>query len=178
MTETPLCTVSGRAVFSSADDDESVMLGGSYGVNFYSHSSEIGAYDSSAVIDTTTRTDNAYRQSYSGIHLPSDSKKVRAKIHYRIQNGANGQTWGFSLWSSDYLTGTGQVTQTLRGRSTDTSIASASSIYMYNKEFTTTSALTNDLIYFAIDHRGGGISTTTYVYFTVQLFLVLSLIHI
>lgn len=172
MTETPLCTIAGRATFSSADDDESVMLGGSYGVNFYSHTSEIGDYDSSAVIDTTTRSDNAYRQSYSGIHLPSDSKKVRAKIHYRIQNAANGQTWGFSMWSSDYVTGTGQVSMTLRGRSTDTSIASSSSVYMYNKEFTTTSALTNDLIYFAIDHRGGSINTTTYVYFTVQLFLV------
>ena len=173
MTETPLMNISGRAVFSSSDDNESVVLGSSFGVsNYYQHQEELGDYDASAVIDSTTYSQSAYKHIYSAIHLPSDSKKVRAKISYRIQSPETSQTWGFSMWSANNPSGTSSFNMTLRGRSTDTTPASTSSIYVYNKEFTTTSALTDDAIYFVIDHRTGSISATTYVYFTLTLFLV------
>ena len=173
MTETPLMTVTGRAVFNSSDDNESVVLGGVYGIgNYFQHSEELGDYDASAVIDSTTYSQNAYKHIYTAIHLPSDSKKVRAKISYRFDDPETSQTWGFSMWSADNPSGTSSFNMTLRGRSTDTTPASTSSVYVYNKEFTTTSAITDDAIYFVIDHRTGSISSTTYVYFTLTLFLV------
>lgn len=173
MTETPLGSISGRAVFSSSDDNESVVLGGSFGIsNYYQHNEELGDYDSSAVIDSTTYSQNAYKHVNTAIHLPSDSKKVRAKISYRIDDAEIGQTWGFSMWSANNPSGTSSYNMTLRGRSTDTTPTSTSGIYVYNKEFTTTSAITDDAIYFVIDHRTGSISSTTYIYFNLTLFLV------
>tara|TARA_R100000353_G_scaffold124564_1_gene88421 strand:- start:1296 stop:3713 length:2418 start_codon:yes stop_codon:yes gene_type:complete len=173
MTETPLMTVTGRATFSSADDNESVVLGGSYGIgNYFQHTEELGDYDASAVIDSTTYSQTPYKHINTAIHLPSDSKKVRAKISYRIDDPETSQTWGFSMWSANNPSGTSSFDMTLRGRSTDTTPASTSSVYVYNKEFTTTSAITDDAIYFVIDHRTGSISSTTYVYFTLTLFLV------
>ena len=173
MTETPLGSISGRAVFSSSDDNESVVLGGSFGIsNYYQHNEELGDYDSSAVIDSTTYNQNAYKHVNTAIHLPSDSKKVRAKISYRIDDAEIGQTWGFSMWSANNPSGTSSYNMTLRGRSTDTTPTSTSGIYVYNKEFTTTSAITDDAIYFVIDHRTGSISSTTYIYFNLTLFLV------
>jgi hypothetical protein len=173
MTETPLMTVTGRATFSSSDDNESVVLGGVYGVaNYFQHSEELGDYDASAVIDSTTFSQSPFKHIYTAIHLPSDSKKVRAKISYRIDDPETSQTWGFSMWSANNPSGTSSYDMTLRGRSTDTTPASTSSVYVYNKEFTTTSAITDDAIYFVIDHRTGSISATTYIYFTLTLFLV------
>ena len=173
MTETPLGSISGRAVFSSSDDNESVVLGGSFGIsNYYQHNEELGDYDSSAVIDSTTYSQSPYKHVNTAILLPSDSKKVRAKITYRIDDAEIGQTWGFSMWSANNPSGTSSYNMTLRGRSTDTTPTSTSGIYTYNKEFTTTSAITDDAIYFVIDHRTGSISSTTYIYFNLTLFLV------
>ena len=173
MTETPLGSISGRAVFSSSDDNESVVLGGSFGIsNWYQHNEELGDYDSSAVVDSTTYSQSPYKHVNTAILLPSDSKKVRAKITYRIDDAEIGQTWGFSMWSANNPSGTSSYNMTLRARSTDTTPTSTSGIYTYNKEFTTTSAITDDAIYFVIDHRTGSISSTTYVYFNLTLFLV------
>ena len=173
MTETPLMTVTGRATFSSADDNESVVLGGSYGVgNYFQHTEELGDYDASAVIDSTTYSQTPYKHINTAIHLPSDSKKVRAKISYRIDDAETSQTWGFSIWSANNPSGTSSYDMTLRGRSSDTTPASTSGVYVYSKESTTTSAITDDAIYFVIDHRSGSISSTTYIYFTLTLFLV------
>ena len=172
LTETPLATVTGRVQFSSSDDGESVIAGGVYGVNYFNMSQELGDYDSSAVVDTTTLNQHNYKHVYSAILLPSDSKKVRAKITYRIDDPVVGQTWGFSMWSANNPSGTGSYDMTLRARSSDTTPTSDSSVYIYNKEFTTTSDIDDDAIYFVFDHRGGSIDATTYIYFSLQLFLV------
>lgn len=172
LTETPLATVTGRAQFSSSDDGESVILGGVYGVNYFNMTTELGSYDSSAVVDTTTLNQHNYKHVYSAILLPSDSKKVRAKITYRIDDPVVGQTWGFSMWSANNPSGSGSYDMTLRARSSDTTPPNDQSIYVYNKEFTTTSDIDDDAIYFVVDHRSGSIDATTYIYFSLQLFLV------
>ncbi len=172
MTETPFFNTSGRITFSSADDGERVILGGTYGpTSFYSDSQEMGDYVDGTV-DSQTHSLAAYLRGVGcGMALPSDSKKVRAKISYRIQNG-NTNDFGFSIWSGatpDNSTASANIT--LRAKSA-TQTADSSSIRTYSKEFTTTSALSGGMAYFVAEHRSGSLTSTTYIYYNLHLFLV------
>jgi len=105
--------------------------------------------------------------------MPSDEKKVRMKVAYRVQNG-NSTDFGFSIWSGavDHNS-TASANITLRGTSA-TQTVDTNSIRAYKKEFTTTSTITDDAVFLTIEQRGGGsgLSTTAYVYYNIHLFLV------
>ena len=172
MTETPLMGTSGRAQWSTADAGERVIVGSSYGPIFYNHTNEMGDY-ASGTVDTTTVSRSAYlRNVAQGFHLPTDSKKVRLKIGWRIQNGNSGD-FGFSLWSGPAATGgsTASANITLRAQSDDVTVGT-SSIASYRNILTTTSAITDDLLFITLDHRSGTFTTTAYMYFNLMLFLV------
>jgi len=178
ITELPFFNTSGRFTWSSADDGERVLLGSSYGPSsFYSHSLEPSDSTwrvySADTINSTTETAAAYFAVNSMVALPTDSKKVRAKITYRVQNGNSGD-FGFSMWSVDAAPDNGATanqTVTLRAASTTTTVGT-SSIATYTDEFTTTSALSGGGIYFLAEHRSGSLTSTTYMYFNLQLYLI------
>lgn len=178
MTELPFFNTSGRFVWSSADDGERILLGSSYGPSsFYSHSLEPSDSTwrvySADTINSTTETAAAYFAVNSMVALPTDSKKVRAKITYRVQNGNSGD-FGFSMWSVAAAPDNGSTanqTVTLRAASPTTTVGT-SSIATYTDEFTTTSALSGGGIYFLAEHRSGSLTTTTYMYFNLQLYLI------
>jgi len=171
MTETPMVAMSGRASFSATDEEERVLIGTSYGWSFYSQLQEMGDWSSSDTIDSTTHSLNAYIRMQAALMMPSDSKKVRMKVTYRVQNGNNGD-FGFSIWSGPVDNdSTASSNVTFRGASA-TQTVGTSSITAYKKEFTTTSAITDDAVFAVIEHRGGDLSSTCYVYYNIHLFLV------
>jgi hypothetical protein len=173
MTETPITALGGRAQWSSTDDGERVIVGGSYGAqNFYSHSQELSSY-SSGTVDSTAIALSAYLRNVSnGIFLPSDSKKVRLKIGFRVQNG-NNSTWGVSMWSGPVATGgsTANANITLRAQSPDITVGT-SSIAAYSAELDTTSAITDDLLFITLENRSGSLTSTTYMYFNISLYAI------
>jgi hypothetical protein len=173
MTETPFVSMSGRATFGSSDEEERVLIGTSYGWSFYSQSQEMGDWSSSQTIDSTTHGLAAYLRGQAALIMPSDAKKVRVKVSYRVQNG-NNTDFGFSLWSGpidNSSTATSNVT--LRGQCVTQTVGS-SSITAYKKEFTTTSSITDDAVFMVVEQRGGGpgLASTCYVYYSIHLFLV------
>ena len=173
MTETPFVSMSGRASFGAADEEERVLIGTSYGWSFYSQTTEMGDWSSSDSINSTTHSLAAYLRGQAALQMPSDEKKVRMKVTYRVQNG-NSTDFGFSIWSGaiDHNS-TANANITLRGASA-TQTVGTSSITAYKKEFTTTSTITDDAVFLTIEQRGGGsgLSTTAYVYYNIHLFLV------
>jgi hypothetical protein len=173
MTETPFVSMSGRASFSASDEEERVLIGTSYGWSFYSQSQEMGDWSSSQTIDSTTHALAAYLRGQAALQMPSDAKKVRVKVSYRVQNG-NSTDFGFSLWSGPVDNNSTATTNlTLRGQCV-TQTVGTSSITAYKKEFTTTSSITDDAVFMVVEQRGGGsgLSTTCYVYYNIHLFLV------
>ncbi len=173
MTETPFVSMSGRASFGASDEEERVMIGTSYGWSFYSQSQEMGDWSSSQTIDSTTHALAAYLRGQAALQMPSDAKKVRVKVSYRVQNG-NSTDFGFSLWSGPVDNNSTATTNvTLRGQCV-TQTVGTSSITAYKKEFTTTSSITDDAVFMVVEQRGGGsgLSTTCYVYYNIHLFLV------
>lgn len=173
MTETPFVSMSGRATFSASDEEERLLIGTSFGWSFYSQSTEMGAWSSSDAVNSTTHSLVAYLRQQSAMMMPSDEKKVRMKVAYRVQNG-NSTDFGFSIWSGavDHNS-TASANITLRGTSA-TQTVDTNSIRAYKKEFTTTSTITDDAVFLTIEQRGGGsgLSTTAYVYYNIHLFLV------
>ena len=103
LTSTPLAHVSGRFQWSSADDGERIHIGNtSYGpFNWYNHTGEpsytsLKTY-SAGTVDTTTSSVLDYHPQSYGIYVPDESKKVKARINFRVQNG-NTFDFGFSMW--------------------------------------------------------------------------------
>ena len=103
LTSAPLAHVSGRFQWSSADDGERIHIGNtSYGpFNWYSHTSEpnftnLKTY-SDGTVNTTTATVYEYHNLAYGIYVPDESKKVKARVTFRIQSG-NTFGFGFSMW--------------------------------------------------------------------------------
>tara|TARA_R110002153_G_scaffold40834_7_gene116734 strand:- start:1821 stop:2942 length:1122 start_codon:yes stop_codon:yes gene_type:complete len=175
MTETPITALGGRAQWSSVDDGERVIVGGSYGAqSFYSHSQELSSY-SSGTVDSTAIALSAYLRNVSnGIFLPSDSKKVRLKIGFRLQNAPTNSTWGVSMWSGPVATGgsTSNANITLRAQSDDITQVSNSSIRAYSAELDTTSAITDELLFITLENRSGSLTSTTYMYFNISLYAI------
>jgi hypothetical protein len=178
LSSTPLANSSGRFQWSSADDGERIHLGStSYGpFSFYNHTGEpsdtnLRNYTSGTVDTTTAYVLDYHPQSY-GIYVPDVSKKIKARITFRVQNG-NTFDWGFSMWDcpppADGTTSNNTVT--LRAQSSTTT-ANTDTTKLYTTEFTTTSAVSDKCLFFLAENRAGALYTNTYIYFNVQFFLV------
>jgi hypothetical protein len=178
LSSTPLANSSGRFHWSSADDGERIHLGStSYGpFSFYNHTGEpsdtnLRNYTSGTVDTTTAYVLDYHPQSY-GIYVPDVSKKIKARITFRVQNG-NTFDWGFSMWDcpppADGTTSNNTVT--LRAQSSTTT-ANTDTTKLYTTEFTTTSAVSDKYLFFLAENRAGALTTNTYIYFGVQFFLV------
>lgn len=178
LTSAPLAHVSGRFQWSSADDGERIHIGNtSYGpFNWYSHTSEpsfsnLKTY-SDGTVNTTTATVYEYHNLAYGIYVPDESKKVKARVTFRIQSG-NTFGFGFSMWDCAPPTD-GQTTNstiTLRAQSSTTT-ANTDSTKTYIEEFTTTNTVSNKTLFFLGENRSGALGTNVYMYFNVQFFLV------
>jgi hypothetical protein len=178
LTNTPLAHVSGRFQWSSADDGERIHIGNSsYGpFNWYSWTSEptyttLRNYSAGTVDSTLASVLDYHPQSY-GIYVPNESKKVKARVNFRIQNG-NTFDFGFSMWDcpppSNGYTSTNTVT--LRAQSATTT-ANTDSTKNYTTEFTTTSNVSDKYLFFLAENRAGALSTNTYIYANISFFLV------
>lgn len=178
LTSTPLCNISGRFQWSSADDGERIHVGNtSYGpFNWYSWTSEpsnssLRTY-SAGTVDSTTSTISDYHPASYGIYVPGVSKKVKARATFRIQNG-NTFNFGFSMWDcpppSDGNTSSNTVT--LRAQSNATT-ANTDSTKLYTTEFTTTNTVSDKYLFFLAENRSGALSTNTYIYANISFFLV------
>ena len=160
------------------DDGERIHVGStSYGpFNWYSWTSEptttsLKVY-SAGTVDTTTSTVSDYHPISFGIYVPAESKKVKARVTFRVQNG-NTFDWGFSMWDcpppADGATTNNTVT--LRAQSATTT-ANSDSTKTYTTEFTTTSAVSDKYLFFLAEARAGALSTNTYIYANISFFLV------
>ena len=178
LTSAPLAHVSGRFQWSSADDGERIHIGNtSYGpFNWYSHTAEpsftnLKTY-SDGTVNTTTATVYEYHNLAYGIYVPDESKKVKARVTFRIQSG-NTFGFGFSMWDCAPPTD-GQTTNstiTLRAQSSTTT-ANSDNTKTYVEEFTTTNTVSNKTLFFLGENRSGALGTNVYMYFNVQFFLV------
>jgi hypothetical protein len=180
LTESPLAFVSGRFQWSSADDGERIHIGNtSYGpFNWYSHTSEpsfstLRSFSRSTTVNTTTATVYEFHHAAYGIYVPDESKKVKARVTFRVQSAPNSSTFGFSMWDATPPTDgqTANSTITLRANSSSTTV-NTDSTKTYVEEFTTTNAVSNKTLFFLAENRTGALSTNTYMYFSVQFFLV------
>lgn len=178
LTNTPLANASGRFHWSSSDDGERVHLGStSYGpFNWYNHNGEpsytsLKTYSAGTVDSTLASVLDYHPQAY-GIYVPDENKKVKARINFRVQNG-NTFDFGFSMWDcpppSNGSTSVNNIT--LRAQSATTT-ANSDSTKNYTTEFTTTSAVSDKYLFFLAEHRAGSLTTNTYIYFNLSLFLV------
>ena len=183
LTETPLTTISGRWQWSSADDGERVFTGNTaYGwAGYYNFTAEpstttLRIYDGRQVVDTTTATEDAYEMPAYGIWCPNNGKKVKAKLSFRIQNAPANSIWGISLWSapdpSSGTTTTGtDPTLTLRATSPNVTVTTSSVTY-WTTTCTTTSNMNDVWVLPLLENRSGALTTTTYLYGQIALFLV------
>lgn len=176
----PLANISGRWMWSSADDGERVFSGSSaYGpFNFYSHSQEpnsstVRNYSSSHVINSTTGLMPAYYAMAYGVHIPTTDKKVKISYSFRLQNAPNGSTWGMSMWSVPTPAVGTNANQTFTLRAVSSSVTgSTSSTSLYSGELTTTSAIAGGYLLPLFENRTGSLTSTTYLYGQIQLNLV------
>ena len=177
----PMHHVSGRWIWSSADDGERVMTGSTaYGPsNWYSHSSEpsnstLRVYNSSHVANSTSGTMAGYYCFAFGHRVPTDDKKVRIDFDFRLQNAPASSTWGFSVWSANAPTSGNatQTTWTLRGETTDITHSSNLSTRFYHGSFTTVNAVSDDYILVLAENRSGSLTSTTYMYGAYHTYLV------
>jgi len=184
LTETPLAMISGRWQWSSADDGERVWTGNTaYGAfGYYSFSQEpsdstLRIYDGRQVVDTTTaRGDDAYEMQHYGVWCPNNGKKVKAKLSFRTQSAPANSTWGISLWSTpDPTSGTVNTgtDPTLTLRASSRSITATTNNYTYwTTDVTTTSNMNDVWILPLLENRSGALTTNTYIYGQIALFLV------
>jgi hypothetical protein len=177
----PLAKISGRWMWSSADDGERVMTGNtSYGpFNFYSHTSEpnnttIRVYSSSHTVNQTSGSMPAYYMTAFGVSLGVDTKKVRIDFNFRVQNAPSGSTWGLSMWGANAPANgtTANQTYTLRAVSSDVTTTTTSSTAFYSGTVTTSGVIANDYILPMFENRSGSLTTTTYLYGQLNIYLV------
>lgn len=184
LTETPLAMISGRWQWASTDSGERMFTGNTaYGpFNWYSFNSEatnstIRNYSSAHIIDSTTgNNDDAHEMPAYGVWCPNNGKKVKAKFSFRIQNAPDSSTWGISLWSApDSTSGTLSTgtdpTITLRASSQDITVTTNSATY-WTETCTTTSNMNDVWILPMLENRSGTLTTNTYIYGQIALFLV------
>ena len=187
LAETPLAAISGRWMWSSSDDGERVHTGNiSYGpFGYYSFSQEPSAisgntnllrYNSSHAVNTTTSKVMPYLGAMNGVYCPTNGQKVKAKLSFRAQNAPANSTWGISLWSMpDVSSGTTfntYQTVTCRAISSDITRTGTSTTTLYTGTTTTTNTMDNVWVLPMIENRTGSLTSTTYLYGTLQLFLV------
>lgn len=177
----PLTKISGRWMWSSSDDGERVMTGNtSYGpFNFYSHTNEpnnttIRVYSSSHTVNQTSGSMPAYYMNAFGVSLGVDTKKVRIDFSFRIQNAPSGSTWGLSMWGVNAPANgtTANQTYTLRAVSADVTTTTTSSTAFYSGTVTTSGAIANDYILPMFENRSGSLTSTTYLYGQMNIYLV------
>jgi hypothetical protein len=177
----PLAKISGRWMWSSADDGERVLTGSTaYGpFNWYSHSNEpssttIRVYSSSHIVNQTSGLMPAYYLNAFGVPLGVDTKKVRVDFSFRVQNAPVGSTWGLSIWGANTPANgtTTNQTYTLRAVSGDVTTTIASSTAFYSGTVTSTGAIANDYILPMFENRGGSLASTTYMYGQLSIYLV------
>jgi hypothetical protein len=179
LTNTPLVNISGVFQWSSADDGERVHVGHtSYGpFSWYSWGTEpsdsnLKTY-SAGTVDTTTAYVLDRDPMTFGIYVPDESKKVKARVTFMVQNG-NTFDWGFSMWDCPPGLASGAITNntvTLRAQSATTT-ANSDPTKTYITEFTTTSAVSDKYLFFLAEARAGNLTTTTYLYANIAFFLV------
>ena len=187
LAETPLASISGRWMWSSTDDGERVHTGNiSYGpFGYYSFTQEPSAisgnttllrYSSSHAVNTTTSKVMPYLGAMNGVYCPTNGQKVKAKLSFRAQNAPANSTWGISLWSMpDVSSGTTYNTYqtvTCRAISSDITRTGTSTTTLYTGTTTTTNVMDNVWVLPMIENRTGSLTSTTYLYGTLQLFLV------
>ena len=187
LAETPLAAISGRWTWSSSDDGERVHTGNiSYGpFGYYSFTQEPSAisgntnllrYNSSHAVNTTTASVMPYLGVMNGVYCPTNGQKVKAKLSFRAQNAPANSTWGISLWSMpDVSSGTAfnsYQTVTCRAISSDITRTGTSTTTLYTGTTTTTNNMDNVWVLPMIENRTGSLTSTTYLYGTLQLFLV------
>jgi hypothetical protein len=178
LSSTPLASISGRFQWTSADDGERIHVGStSYGpFNWYSWTDEPSDTNlrnyTSGTVDTTTAYVLDYHPIAYGIYVPDESKKVKARVTFRVENG-NTFDWGFSMWDCPPPAdgATTDNTVTLRAQSATTT-ADSDATKTYTTEFTTTSAVSDKYLFFLAEARAGALSTNTYVYANIAFFLV------
>lgn len=176
----PLANISGRWMWSSADDGERVMCGSTaYGpFNFYSHQNEpnattIRTYSSSHVIGTTTGLMPAYYVVAFGVFIPTTDKKVKIDYAFRLQNVPNGSTWGLSMWGVPTPTPGANTNQTFTLRAVSADVTgSTSSTAQYCGSFTTTAAINGGYILPMMENRTGALASTAYMYGQIQISLI------
>jgi hypothetical protein len=178
LSSTPLASISGRFQWTSTDDGERIHVGSTlYGpFNWYNWTDEPSDTNllnyTSGTVDTTTAYVLDYHPIAFGIYVPDESKKVKARVTFRVQSG-NTFDWGFSMWDcpppADGATTNNTVT--LRAQSATTT-ANSDSSKTYTTEFTTTSAVSDKYLFFLAEARAGALSTNTYVYANISFFLV------
>jgi hypothetical protein len=178
LSSTPLSSISGRFQWASTDGGERIHVGStSYGpFNWYSWTDEPSDTNlrnyTSGTVDTTTAYVLDYHPIAFGIYVPDESKKVKARVTFRVQSG-NTFDWGFSMWDcpppADGATTNNTVT--LRAQSATTT-ANSDSTKTYTTEFTTTSAVSDKYLFFLAEARAGALTTTTYIYANISFFLI------
>ena len=118
-----LGNISGRYMWSSADDGERVHTGNfSYGpFNWYSFTSEpsnatFRSYSASDAVGSTSYSLSGSHLLAYGFRIPTTTKKVRIGYIFRLQNAPSASTWGLSLWGADLQASgsTSSSTTTLR----------------------------------------------------------------
>ena len=185
----PIANVSGRFMWSSADDGERVYTGSSvYGpYNFYSHSVEptvaaIRDYSGSEVVGSTTASIIGYKVFTHGIKNPYAGKKVRVDYSFRIYYSGSsaptaGTPFGFSVWSGNApATGsTSSATVTYRGESDDHAMVAAQqggTSAHHHGSFTTSTTIDDDYLLVLAEHRDStGINGTTYMVANYNVYL-------
>ena len=177
----PLTKISGRWMWSSADDGERVMTGSTaYGpFNWYSHSNEpsnttIRVYSSSHTVNQTSGSMPGFYLTAFGVPLGVDTKKVRVDFNFRVQNAPSGSTWGLSIWGANTPANgtTTSPTFTLRAVSSDITTTSTNSTAFYSGTVTSTGVIANDYILPMFENRSGSLNTTAYIYGQISIYLV------
>ena len=180
-TPIPLTKISGRWMWSSTDDGERVMTGSTaYGpFNWYSHSNEpnnttVRVYSSSHIVNQTSGSMPAYYLTAFGVPLGVDTKKVRVDFSFRVQNAPSGSTWGLSIWGANTPANgtTTNQTFTLRAVSNDVTTTGTSSTAFYSGSVTSGGVIANDYILPMFENRSGSLTTTTYIYGQISIYLV------
>lgn len=186
LTETPLAMMSGRWQWSSTDSGERIFVGSSaYGpFNYYVHANEPVAvrgntnlllYDSRHAVNTTTAFIYPYYAPSFGTWCPDNGKKVKVKFSFRVQSAPTNSTWGISLWDCDDPTNGSTTattpTVTLRAQSSDITATTNSTTY-WTTTATTTNTVGNKWLLPMLENRSGTLTTNTYIYGQVALYLV------
>jgi hypothetical protein len=109
-----------------------------------------------------------------GVSLGVDTKKVRIDFNFRVQNAPSGSTWGLSMWGANAPANgtTANQTYTLRAVSSDVTTTTTSSTAFYSGTVTTSGVIANDYILPMFENRSGSLTTTTYLYGQLNIYLV------